>query len=398
MLFFKKKGQATDNINDSEAEKLTADTIPTVSGRGNADVDLLKAKIIAQEEYRKTIIERLNRQSEEIGELRAGLVNSQHDLEKLKVQTEKTISKVEEVKPEGLFLEVKHVDAKIETLKAKISLVDDVNTKIREELRDIRESVKGFRGLNEVLKLGEDVKVDVTTFRKIEASVNKDAAKVENIFVTLQKTLSDIQRARNSIEYIDENQKKLDKQLNELNEKIVSMARKEDLVDLKSSVNKNLVYLDKEMDKIRAIDTKVTLNISKMDQRQAQIDALQEKLASTISSSDIKKMVEIESEFKELKGKVVNTVDKDSFTDLRYMVMKDMGNLSRKFDQERRVLSRSVSTAQSYRKQTVAVARLESKLSKENDKLKREVKMLRDQLSSTGRDIKALQKIIKKNK
>jgi len=230
------------------------------------------------------------------------------------------------------------------------------------------------------MRLGNEVKADIVTFKKIEANTGKDASKVENIFVSLQKTLSDIQRARSMIDNIEESQGKLDKQVSDVTQKIVSLASKSDVVELKETVNKNITYLDKEMNKIRDLDRRAEDAISKLEQRQLQVDSLQEKLVSKINQSDLKKLEEVGSQMVELKDRIKNVVDKETFTDLRYMVMKDMASEAHKLETEGKSLNAAVKSAQNFKSSTIKLEKLSARLLKENALLNNRLMRLEKEL------------------
>lgn len=361
-LFNKKKKDVESDENENLVVPASNNETNTTV---NAEVQLLKAKIIAQEEYRKTLIDRINRMTEEIGELRGMLITNQQSMEKLKVKTETTIGIVEAVKPEGLMSELKKVDAKSESLKARIGAIDDINTKIREELRDVREIVKSFRSVQEIIKLSDDIKADIITFKKIEVQVTKESSKVQSIFSSMQKNLSEFERLKNSVDIIAESQKRLDVSNIQTTQKINSLAKKEDVLELREHINKNIVYIDKEVGKIREALKEINTLASRMEEKEKTLTRLQDKINVDIDKNSIVSINNISIKLKELEDRITNYVDKTTFTDLRYLLLKDVSELTNRIHGEKKKFD---TISKKLEKQNRQISEISRKIKKTNNK------------------------------
>jgi hypothetical protein len=91
---------------------------------GNDKVDIELTKIYAQldsfGEIRKANSERFTRLSEQLGELRGMIVDTNKAMGKTEVAATKAVDLVESVHPEKLMIEVRKQDGKIESLRANI--------------------------------------------------------------------------------------------------------------------------------------------------------------------------------------------------------------------------------------------------------------------------------------
>src|SRR5689334_9433523 len=91
---------------------------------GNPKIDIEFAKIKGQldsfAEVRKATTERFSRISEQMGELRGMIIDTNKAMGKVEVSSTKAIDLVESVHPEKLMIEVRKQDGKVEALRASI--------------------------------------------------------------------------------------------------------------------------------------------------------------------------------------------------------------------------------------------------------------------------------------
>jgi len=178
--------------------------------------------------------------SERIGELRSMLVEHEKSGAKLEAETQKAIELIKQVKPEEILKQVTQFDAKIEVLRARIESNEKLIYRMIEELKEMRRTFIQFKNLNEVVKLSEDFKKDLSEAKKIEARMEKFSSNVETIFAEIQKRYKEFLGLSKSVEDLKRLFRELTKEFDKLKIQFVGVARQEDLRKLEERIANSL--------------------------------------------------------------------------------------------------------------------------------------------------------------
>ncbi|MFP4645919.1 MAG: hypothetical protein ACLFNB_04725 [Candidatus Woesearchaeota archaeon] len=252
----------------------------TSTGSGNADSELMKkvttlslaveklqAESQANKEVRQATNERFSRISEQIGELRNQLRQSEKARLQMETKVEKAVGLVEAVQPQKLMSAVSKTDVKIEAVKSKIDALDLINSKIKEDLRDVRNKFAVFRNLKMVKDMNEDSKKRFRDMRKIEATVIQKADKLDNLFSEFEGAIEANKQTSKELKDVSDSVRKLFLNLDKLKASVDSKASSQDVSGLKAKLNdakqevldktlKDLEYYKKQMKKDIESDVK----------------------------------------------------------------------------------------------------------------------------------------------
>ncbi|MFP4118772.1 MAG: hypothetical protein ACLFTH_01840 [Candidatus Woesearchaeota archaeon] len=252
----------------------------TSTGSGNADSELMKkvttlslaveklqAESQANKEVRQATNERFSRISEQIGELRNQLRQSEKARLQMETKVEKAVGLVEAVQPQKLMSAVSKTDVKIEAVKSKIDALDLINSKIKEDLRDVRNKFAVFRNLKMVKDMNEDSKKRFRDMRKIEATVIQKADKLDNLFSEFEGAIEANKQTSKELKDVSDSVRKLFLTLDKLKASVDSKASSQDVSGLKAKLNdakqevldktlKDLEYYKKQMKKDIESDVK----------------------------------------------------------------------------------------------------------------------------------------------
>lgn len=212
-LFGKKKLDRDEiiaqGIAQAEAEALASgqEKKEDTFSSGNAKIDMELTKIKAQleslNEVRKANSERFSRLSEQIGELRGMILDTNKTLSKIEVSATKAIDLVESVQPEKLMVEIRKQEGKAEALKANIEGNEAMMRDIMEELKKMRQQMNFYKGLEQVVKLNEEVKGEILEIKKVEATIERHADKAETIFLDLEKKFAEFEKFQHIVEDVE---------------------------------------------------------------------------------------------------------------------------------------------------------------------------------------------------
>jgi predicted nucleic acid-binding Zn-ribbon protein len=196
ILFSKKKTEETKK----EESAQQADSSSSSGGGGDpemslgavvADITKIKAQLESFGEIRKANSERFATINEQIGEIRGQLMDTNRNMGVLEVKVTKAADLVESVHPDKLMIQVQKSDGKVEALRGLLESKDAMIQNIMEQLKGMRNQMKVFKGIEEVLKLNESVKTEVMNMKKLTAMVERHSDRVENVFVESQRTFKE---------------------------------------------------------------------------------------------------------------------------------------------------------------------------------------------------------------
>jgi chromosome segregation ATPase len=245
-----KEKPVSEGINSPELVKLAT------------EIDKLKASQEAFAEVRKSFTERFTRTSEQIGELRSMILDRDRTIQEIELKAIKASDLVQSVQPEKLMTGVQKQDVKIEALKANIEGNEAITSRVMEELREVRKKVEFFRGIEEIIKLSEEVKKELIEIKKIEGTINIQADKIQTIYGEMRTKLQRLDSFNSELQetkaFVDQSSKDLDF----LKRKVSGLPEKTEIDNLVSKVQaysdslkelKNKSSLAKDIDQLKII-------------------------------------------------------------------------------------------------------------------------------------------------
>lgn len=188
-----KKENSSDSTPNPESTKTSASqeagskSTPANLVKITTEIDRLKASVESFGEVRKGLMERMSGLNEQIGELRAMIMDRDRTIQEIELKAIKASDLVESVQPDKLMIELQKEDAKFEALKANLEGNESIMNRIMEELKEMRRKLDFFRGIEEIIKLSEEVKKELIEIKKVEASININTDKVQTIYAELRK-------------------------------------------------------------------------------------------------------------------------------------------------------------------------------------------------------------------
>jgi chromosome segregation ATPase len=247
-----------ENNEDAEPEdkprkkNVKVDSGKMDSIRISTEIDKLNASVESFGEVRKATTERINALSEQIGELRAMILDRDRTIQQLELKAVKASDLVESVQPDKVMSNLQREDAKFEALKANLEGNEAIMDRVMDELKDIRKKLEFFRGIEEIVKLSEEVKKELVEIKKVEATINTQTDKVDTIYSELRKKFQEIDLFNDNLQEIKANNSQNTSDIDNLKKKMEEMIDKPEFDKL---VNKVQRYVDalKEINKSSAL-------------------------------------------------------------------------------------------------------------------------------------------------
>lgn len=399
MVFFKKKSkkknitdlEELENINlDNQSEEKhnkTALSLPSSSanlshlGSLYADVDKLKAQTEANNELRQMFSEKFSRIDEEIGELRTMLIDRERDMQSLEIKATKAVDLVSEVQPEKLMIEVKRQDVKNESLRSKLETFEQLNDSIMQELKNVRNSIRTFRGVKEIEKMTKEVLDYDVVIKKIHAEIEQDSDKVETIFLEFNKKFEEFRHFKQLADDLNESFKNIVADTENLKVKFSELVEQDKFDEFKNKVMKLISSFKSDEDKfgkfLKEFDRLRTNFENVVDTyKEFQKDRKMDKVELKSAMSDILKSLETklamrDKSIENVRGKLDSKIKIIDTINKKMMVMS--GQLTKKIDKTLTVKKDQIKLKSEIRKLSVQM----SKLNKTNVKLEKEITRLK---------------------
>ncbi len=251
-LFGKKKKSEEESLEAPGAEEIPeekpeekkeerADSGGPSLGQISVQVEKLNASVEAFAEVRKSFGERFNRTSEQIGELRAMILDRDKSIQNIELKAIKAADLVETVQPEKIMTDVQKQEAKIEALKANLEGNESIMGRVMDELKEVKKKVEFFRGIEEIVKLSEETKSELIEIKKIESRIAINTDKVDTIYAEIRKKFQQVEVFNSQLQELKAQGEQSQKDIQFLKDKTVGLASKDDLDKL---VNKVQRYVD----------------------------------------------------------------------------------------------------------------------------------------------------------
>jgi chromosome segregation ATPase len=204
------------------------------SGNPKLDMEItkIKAQLESQGEIRKANSERFSRISEQMGELRGMIMDTNKTMSKIEVSATKAIDLVESVQPEKLMIEIRKQEGKMESLKANIESNEAMMRDIMEEIKKMRAQMNFYKGIEQVAKLNDEVKTEIFNIKKVEATIERHADKAETIFIDLEKKFSEYEKFHQKMDDIEMTFKVIQEDFDKIKFQLTSKSEKKEFINL----------------------------------------------------------------------------------------------------------------------------------------------------------------------
>ncbi len=234
LKIFKKKEEGEEKKEEGGDEEGEEKKGPEISS-DNPVINLIQieltkinATLDSFKEVNKSNSERFSTINEQMGEIRGQIMDTNRNLGHLEVKATKAADLVESVHPDRLMIQVQKMDGKIEAVRATGESKDAMMQNIMEQLKGVRNQMMIFKGIEQVIKLNEELKTEILSMKKVTALVERHSDKVENIFVETQKTFKEFNEFTSRIDSMKEEIKDLTQKIDKAEVQLQTFLKKKD--------------------------------------------------------------------------------------------------------------------------------------------------------------------------
>ncbi len=231
MIGRKRKEEITENVTE---RKLST----------RAEIERIEAQIDALNSMRESFSDRFANLSERIGELRSMIVSHEQDTSSNDARAEKMLEIMENAKPEKIAKDMLSMTAKIEIVKGQVDVERNVMDRIIADFKDMRKTIKEFKGIENIQKLSEEVRDEITTVKKINTNVERNAEKTEDIFSEIRKSYEDYSKFKSEMEEMSEKFNKILEDFDKLKVDVENKAGQDEMENAKIQVDKSAAKIE----------------------------------------------------------------------------------------------------------------------------------------------------------
>ncbi|MCF7865838.1 hypothetical protein K9M18_00180 [Candidatus Woesearchaeota archaeon] len=229
------------NIAAQQAEATDVNTKKDEDGLGDSklamEVSKLKAQMEGMGEQRKATNDRFSRISEQMGELRGMIVETNKAVTRIEAATTRAIDMVESVKPDQLMVEVRKQDSKSEALKANIESNEMMMADLMKEMKEMRKKIDFYKGVEQIAQMNDEIKKELIDMKKLESTIDRHSNKVESIFLDVEKRYTELDKFQDITKDLKKSFEKIQGDVDKLRVRIENSADKKEVVKILGKFN-----------------------------------------------------------------------------------------------------------------------------------------------------------------
>jgi len=201
------------------------------------EIEKLNSRMEALSQMRGMFNERLSTISEQIGELRNMVVSQEQEFSELEVKSARTNEVMSQLEPGKILKEISKIDMRIEAITGKIESNEAVNSMIMKELKEQRSKMALFKGVEDTIKLNQEVREELTTIKKVESQVEMHSNKVESMFIQVQKRFNEFEKFKEMAENLDAAYKEQIQEFDTMKVRFADLVKTEDIKAVKEELS-----------------------------------------------------------------------------------------------------------------------------------------------------------------
>jgi chromosome segregation ATPase len=269
-LFGKKKKKKNEEDSDGDEEE-EDNTIPEDAALGSkvemmtAQLTKLSGTVESLKEMRKSTSERFATINEQMGEMRGMVTDVQRAVGSIDVKATKAADLVESVQPDKLMIQVQKEDGKIEGLRGLLEAKEEMMKNLMEQVRKLRDQMKIFTGVEQVIKMNQEVKEEIMGVKKLLGEVERHADRVDNVFIEAQKSFESFNTFADKLDDLKSELKDLTAKVDKLEVVNITFLKKSEFDEKFQKIEKSDKKVRVMLDKVEEFYKKLGERFKKME-------------------------------------------------------------------------------------------------------------------------------------
>jgi hypothetical protein len=289
-------GASTENVETAPEEESEEESALPSDNKLAIEIEKLKVMIDTIRDSKKSSDENMQNISENIGEIRSMVMQSDANFKTTIANMERLEGEVTDIKPKEISKKFNEIKESMEKDRLEVEKLQKKSEGTNEKVNEIYEMIKSIGGVENLINLNNDIQTKLKDINEAIKYIQRIGAKTEKIFIDLSKGMEDLVLLKAKQEDFDESIKNALTSIDSLNVKLKDYVSKSDMEDIKGEI----VMVKKQMDEIKKVlpiaELKLPENMIKLRKDKEDIEMFLDSLESQHIEGKINK-----AEYEELK-------------------------------------------------------------------------------------------------
>lgn len=294
--------------------------LDTEIGKINVELEKIKTLLDAQKDLRAGTEEKIQRLTENVGELRSMMFQKESEIDKMQVKVQRMEEVINEIKPEQYSKELQKRDKDLASKELRIEKLEKISSDMVKDVNDIRTVFKEIGSVENLVNLSKRISEKVVKMDNMVKDVERISQKLEKLYVDVSKRLEEFDEYKSKQVQTDGLAKDLMKAVDDINVRLGKFVATEDfmklktlfdsftkdLEDVKKSVSSGIPFLGplpEEIQQLQKQREEITTLIKTIDQ-QYKAREIKEEDYKKVKEANLQKMAEIDKKIKESIDKI----------------------------------------------------------------------------------------------
>ena len=290
----------------SEEETEEESAIPS-DNKLTIEIEKLKVMIDTMRDSRKSTDETIQNISENIGEIRSMVMQSDANFKTTMANMERLEDEVSDIKPKEISKKFNEINESMERDRLEVEKFQKKSDGTNQKVNEIYEMIKSIGGVENLINVNNDIQTKLKDINEAIKYIQRIGAKTEKIFIDLSKGMEDLVMLKAKQEDFDDSLKNVLTSVDSLNLKLKEYVSKSDLEDFRGEI----IMVKKQMDEIKKVlpvaELKLPENMIKLRKDKEDIEMFLDSLETQRVEGKINK-AEYE-EMKKINVKKLNDVE-----------------------------------------------------------------------------------------
>ncbi len=200
------------------------------------DIEKVKSFVDALKDERTSYDERIQRVSEEMGELRSNLNTMDGRMGEVEIKSDESHDIVKNLKPQYLTGMLQERDNDIKAMKARVEKIEDVLSNTLKKVGEIRGFLQSLGSIDNLANMSKDIARKVIMIDDKVKKTDRMAERIDTVFGELNKRLEEFMFYKAKQQSIDEMTHDLMRNIEEISTRLDGFVQKSDLDSMKDSI------------------------------------------------------------------------------------------------------------------------------------------------------------------
>jgi hypothetical protein len=244
----------------------------------SVEIEKIKVMIDSVRESGKLTDESVRSLSENLGEIRSMVFQTDADLKENAVKMEKIEDDINEVKPDEISKKLREIDEKFEKNGLESEKLDRKTEDAGAKINKVFEILKSIGGIENLVNINTDIQKKLDDINEAMKYVERIGLKTEKMFIELNKGLQDLVIIRSQQDDFNESMKDMIKNMDAMSVRFEGYVSKKDL----DTFREDVMVIKKQIDEVKKVlpimDLKLPENIISLRKEREDIRMLMESL------------------------------------------------------------------------------------------------------------------------